>query len=197
MLIPFIAQRLSTFQSLNKIAKRHFSTENIVTAEDPIHKVDLRVGQIVDINNHPEAAHLHIEKVDLSNELADTRTIVSGLVPYMSKESLQNRKVIVVVNLKASKFRGILSQGMLLAASVENKVETLSPPAMATLGERVQLEGVTLGESPDVLKPKQKIFEQVAQHLKTNQDGIATYKGIPLVTSQGPVFSDIKHGEIS
>lgn len=62
MLIPFIAQRLSTFQSLNKIAKRHFSTENIITAEDPIHKVDLRVGQIVDVNNHPEAAHLYIEK---------------------------------------------------------------------------------------------------------------------------------------
>ncbi|KAG1470702.1 hypothetical protein G6F56_002526 [Rhizopus delemar] len=183
MLIPFIAQRLSTFQSLNKIAKRHFSTENIITAEDPIHKVDLRVGQIVDVNNHPEAAHLYIEKVDLSNESADARTI--------------NRKVIVVANLKASKFRGILSQGMLLAASVESKVETLSPPAMATLGERVQLEGVTLGESLDVLKPKQKVFEQVAQYLKTNQDGIATYKGIPLVTSQGPVFSDIKHGEIS
>jgi aminoacyl tRNA synthase complex-interacting multifunctional protein 1 len=154
--------------------------------------------------------------VDLSAEQTDSRTIVSGLVPYMSKESLQvirflyttklktnrscikqDRNVIVVSNLKASKFRGVLSQGMLLAASLENKVETLSPPSTATLGERVQLEGITLGEAVDVLKPKQKILEQVVQYLKTNQNGIATYKGIPLVTSQGPVSCDIKHGQIS
>ncbi|KAG1044215.1 hypothetical protein G6F43_011480 [Rhizopus delemar] len=184
MLISSITQRTKiTPYSFNLLFQRYLSSENIITAEDPIHKIDLRVGKIIDINNHPEATHLYIEKVDLSAEQTDSRTI--------------DRNVIVVSNLKASKFRGVLSQGMLLAASLENKVETLSPPSTATLGERVQLEGIALGEAVDVLKPKQKILEQVVQYLKTNQNGIATYKGIPLVTSQGPVSCDIKQGQIS
>lgn len=103
----------------------------------------------------------------------------------------------MVANLKASKFRGVLSQGMLLAASVDNRVQTLSPPSLAPIGERIQLEGVSLGEPVDVLKPKQKIFEQVAEHLKTDENGVATYKGIPLVTSEGPICCEIKHGEVS
>ncbi|KAG1210164.1 hypothetical protein G6F68_008225 [Rhizopus microsporus] len=173
------------------------SLSTVITADDFIHKVDLRVGKITEIENHPDASHLYIEKVCVSKEPSEERTIVSGLVPYMSKDSLYGKRVVVVANLKASKFRGVLSQGMLLAASVDNHVQTLSPPSLAPIGERILLEGVSLGEPVDVLKPKQKIFEQVAEHLKTDENGVATYKGIPLVTSEGPVCCEIKHGEVS
>ncbi|GAA5808412.1 hypothetical protein MFLAVUS_011385 [Mucor flavus] len=183
--------------------KRVFSTQSIV-AEDVIHKVDFRVGKIVHIERHAEANHLFIEQVDLNTEATETmpnpRTIVSGLAPFMPMESLLNKSVIVVSNLKPSKFRGVLSQGMLLAcSSADNKtVQLLSPPEDSVIGERVQLEGVEwLGQLDTVLKPKQKIFEQVVPFLKTSEDGVATYKGIPFITSKGPVTGAIKSAQIS
>lgn len=63
MLISSITQRTKiTPYSFNLLFQRYLSSENIITAEDPIHKIDLRVGKIIDINNHPEATHLYIEK---------------------------------------------------------------------------------------------------------------------------------------
>ncbi|KAI7907826.1 uncharacterized protein BX663DRAFT_11936 [Cokeromyces recurvatus] len=124
-------------------------------------------------------------------------------------DSLLNQYVIVVSNMKPSKFRGVLSQGMLLAASLTNDDQTLvrllSPSSSSSskdhlVGERIQLEGIQWEEEnkPDiVLKPKQKIFEQVALYLKTNKDGIATYKDIPLMTSAGPIICELKNATIS
>ncbi|KAI9303235.1 hypothetical protein BJ944DRAFT_134019, partial [Cunninghamella echinulata] len=142
-----------------------------------IHKVNLCVGTIIEAEHHPEAEHLYIEKVDIGEE--EPRTIVSGLAKFIPIVELKNKKVIVVSNLKASKFRGVLSQGMLLAASNKNQtiVDLLEAPEQSVNGERLKVKDHTMEmQTPDpVLKPKQKIFEQVAQHLLTNEDGIATY----------------------
>lgn len=108
--------------------------------------------------------------------------------------------MIVVANLKPSKFRGVLSQGMLLAcSSADNKtVQLLSPPKDSLIGERIQLEDIEWQGEPDtVLKPKQKVFEQVIPFLKTNEEGIATYKGIPFITSKGKITGAIKNAQIS
>lgn len=89
---------------------------------------------------------------------------------------------------------------MLLAcSSADNKsVQLLSPPPESVIGERVQLEGVEwVGEADPVLKPKQKVFEQVVEFLKTNEEGVATYKGVPFVTSAGPITGAIKSAQIS
>lgn len=49
---------------------------------------------------------------------AEPRTVVSGLVAYISQEELQDRLVLVLCNLKPQKMRGIESQAMLLCASM-------------------------------------------------------------------------------
>lgn len=106
----------------------------------------------------------------------------------------------MVTNLKPSKFRGVLSQGMLLACSSsdDKSVELIAPPKGSEIGERVQLEGIEwVGNTDPVLKPKQKVFEQVVEFLKTNEQGIATYKGIPFTTSVGPITASIKNAQIS
>lgn len=91
---------------------------------------------------------------------------------------------------------------MLLAASNKDQtvVDLLTVPENSINGERLKIGDDEMEmQSPDpVLKPKQKIFEQVAQHLLTNDDGIATYKGLPLVASTGLVLSKVvKNGQIS
>ncbi|KAI8990089.1 hypothetical protein BDB01DRAFT_494055 [Pilobolus umbonatus] len=172
---------------------------SLIQKDDLIHRLDLRVGKVMSVEAHPDATHLFIEKVELNlDDEVPCRTIVSGLAPYMSKESIQNKYVIVVKNLKPSKFRGVLSEGMLLAASDEKAVDLLSPSDQSVIGERVALEGVEWeGEASTILRPKLKIFEQIAAELKTDKEGNATYKGVRLVTSAGPVTSVIRNGGIS
>ncbi|KAI9267979.1 hypothetical protein BDA99DRAFT_436005 [Phascolomyces articulosus] len=158
------------------------TTSNTIAENDTIHRVNLRVGQIIKVEQHPDADHLFIEQVNVNEELP--RTIVSGLAPYMAKESLLSKRVIVVSNMKPSKFRGVLSQGMLLAAGKDSKVELLQPSNTCQIGERVEIEShPAVGEPDTVLKPKQKIFEGVAQFLVTDKGKNATYKGYKLVTS--------------
>lgn len=89
---------------------------------------------------------------------------------------------------------------MLLAcSSADNRtVQLLCPPENSVIGERVQLQGVEWqGQVDAVLKPKQKVFEQVVPFLKTNEDGVATYKGIPFITCTGQVTGNIKNAQIS
>lgn len=80
-------------------------------------KLDIRVGQIKWIDNHPDADKLYQMKVDIGTE---ERQIVAGLKAYYSKEEMLNRKVCVLCNLKPAKLRGLMSEGMLLAADDED-----------------------------------------------------------------------------
>ena len=68
---------------------------------------------------------LAAEKVEKADKLlklqidtgGDTRTLVAGIALHYKPEDLVGRKIIIVKNLKPAKLRGILSQGMILAAS--------------------------------------------------------------------------------
>lgn len=90
---------------------------------DELDKVKLKVGQIVNVERIEKADKLYKLTVDLGTE---KRTIVSGLVKYYSPEELLNKQVVVVVNLKPVKLRGVESQGMLLAAGDDDIVKLLT-----------------------------------------------------------------------
>ena len=80
---------------------------------DDFDKLDLRVGQIVEANQHPDADKLLVFKVKIGEE---TRQIVSGIKNWYEPDDVIGKKVIVVYNLKPVKLRGVESQGMLLSA---------------------------------------------------------------------------------
>jgi methionyl-tRNA synthetase len=83
---------------------------------DDVIKVDLRVAQIVVAERIPKADKLLRLEVDLGYE---KRQILAGIAQYYEPEKLVGRKIIVVVNLAPRKMRGLMSNGMLLAASLE------------------------------------------------------------------------------
>eukprot|EP00958_Prasinococcus_capsulatus_P028723 scaffold7205_cov523-Prasinococcus_capsulatus_cf.AAC.8 len=85
-------------------------------------------GRIVEIQRHPEAESLFLEKIDVGE--AEPRVVVSGLVKYFQMEELEGRMVALVTNLKPAKLKGILSYGMVLAAASAdgNTVELVDPP---------------------------------------------------------------------
>jgi len=105
--------------------------------------VDLRVAKITAIERHPEAEKLYIETLDAGE--AEPRQIVSGLVPHYKEEELLGHNIILVSNLKPAKLRGVVSNGMLLAADGPdgggNKCVDVLFADHAEPGTRVVLEG--------------------------------------------------------
>jgi len=83
---------------------------------DDVIKVDLRVAQILVAERIPKADKLLRLEVDLGYE---KRQILAGIAQYYEPEKLVGRKIVVVVNLAPRKMRGLMSNGMLLAASLE------------------------------------------------------------------------------
>lgn len=150
-------------------------------------RLDMRVGKIVDVQKHPDADSLYLEKIDCGE--ANPRTVVSGLVKFVPIEEMRDRLVVVLCNLKPAKMRGVMSEAMVMCASTPEKVEVLSPPAGAVAGDLVHCEGYN--RQPDaVLNPKKKIFETVAPDLRTNDQLVACYKGAALnVPGKGHVVS--------
>lgn len=91
---------------------------------DELDKVELKVGQIIKVERVEKADKLYKLTVEIGEETP--RTIVSGLVPYYKEEELLNKQIVVVANLKPVKLRGVMSQGMLLAAGEDDVVKLLT-----------------------------------------------------------------------
>ncbi|XP_058049134.1 aminoacyl tRNA synthase complex-interacting multifunctional protein 1 isoform X1 [Ahaetulla prasina] len=141
-----------------------------------VSRLDLRIGCIMTAKKHPDADSLYIEEVDVGE--ANLRTVVSGLVKHVPLEEMQNQMAVFLCNLKPVKMRGVVSQAMLMCASAPEKVEIIIPPNGVVPGEKITFEGFS-GEPEKELNPKKKIWEQIQPDLQTNDQCIATYKGVP------------------
>jgi methionyl-tRNA synthetase len=84
---------------------------------DDFSKVDLRVGQVLSAERVKGADKLLHLKVDLAE--AEPRSIVAGIAEAYTPEQLVGRKVVIVANLAPRKLRGLTSNGMIVAASLE------------------------------------------------------------------------------
>ena len=86
-------------------------------------KLDLRVGEIVAAEAVPNADKLLKLVVDIGGE---QRTMVAGIALCYRPEDLVGRKVVVVANLEPATIRGVRSEGMILAGSIEGDEKTVS-----------------------------------------------------------------------
>jgi len=85
---------------------------------DDFKKIDMRVGKIITVEKIPNRDKLYKLQVDIGEK--KPRQIITGLVPYYSKEELEGKIIIIITNLKPAKFAGEISEGMLLAAESED-----------------------------------------------------------------------------
>ena len=100
--------------------------DNMIKIDD-FAKVDLRVAEIIAAEPVPKTEKLLKLQVSLGDE---ERTVVSGIAKFYKPEELIGKHVILVANLKPAKLRGVMSHGMLLAASKGDElqiVETSMP----------------------------------------------------------------------
>ena len=83
-----------------------------ITLED-FEKLEIKLAKVVSVEDHPNADRLYLLHLQLGEE---ERTIVTNVKDRYKPQDLEGKKILVLTNLKPHKFRGIESQGMLLAA---------------------------------------------------------------------------------
>ncbi len=106
----------------------------MVTIDD-FRKLELKVAEIKEVNEHPNADRLYVIIVDLGDK---TKQIVAGIRNSYQKEDLIGKQVVIIDNLEPAILRGVESQGMLLAASDEQGISIVMPQRKMNLGSIVK-----------------------------------------------------------
>ena len=103
---------------------------------DDFAKVEMKVGVVLESKPVEGADKLLVSQIKIGDEV---RQIVSGIAKYYKPEELVGKKVVVVTNLKPVKLRGVLSQGMILAASDGDKLSVLSPDRLDDISDGAEI----------------------------------------------------------
>ncbi len=99
-------------------------------------RVELRVAQVVEAEKVAKADKLLKLRLDLGTE---QRTVVSGIAQWYQPADLIDRRVVLVANLKPAKLRGIVSQGMILAADDgQGNLVLVEPSGAIAVGAQVR-----------------------------------------------------------
>jgi methionyl-tRNA synthetase len=91
-------------------------------------RIQMRVGQVLEAEKVEGSRKLIKMRVDIG---AEVRQVVAGIAGAYEPAALVNRKIILVANLKPAKLMGIISDGMVLAATDGDR------PVLATFAEDV------------------------------------------------------------
>ena len=103
--------------------KQKTDEKKLISYED-FQKLDIRVAFVEKVEKVPKADKLYKLTVSVGNE---QRTLVAGLAQYYEASELTGKKIIILANLEPRKLRGIISEGMLLAADEGDTVSILVP----------------------------------------------------------------------
>ena len=99
--------------------------------------VELRIGTISSVDDHPNADKLYVINIDDGSE--NGRTVCAALKPYYTVSEMEGKQVVFVANLEPRKLRGVLSEGMICAADDENgAVKLITVDGAISNGSRVR-----------------------------------------------------------
>ena len=134
------------------------------------------------------ARAVYVESIDIGER---TLQVVSGLRKWVPIEQMQDRLVVLFVNLKAAAVRGVNSNGMVLCASTDAAVEPIAVPAGTKVGERIQFAGASYASGADAAVAPKKLHK-LLKELSTSAEGVVQFKSSPFTTSAGACTSNLK-----
>ena len=117
-----------------KTAKKESKTESIITI-DQFFETTLKVGTVLEASVVEGSDRLLKLKVDVAE--SEPRQIVAGIREFYTPESLIGTQVCVVANLKPATIKGLLSQGMLLAAKDKEGLCLIRPESKRASGASI------------------------------------------------------------
>lgn len=104
---------------------------------DDFLKVDMRVGEIVAVEDSPAKKPSYKLTIDLGPEIG-TRTGSAGLRNFYTKEELLRKQVVCVVNFPPRQVATVSSEVLVLGAvEADGTVKILRPNPSAVLGSRI------------------------------------------------------------
>jgi len=101
---------------------------------DDFKKMDIRIAEILEVKDHPDADKLYLVKIKFAEE---ERQIVAGIKPYYTKEELVGKQIVLLANIEPATIRGVESKGMLLAANDGNIISALTVDKPVNCGAKV------------------------------------------------------------
>jgi len=108
----------------------------LVVSIDEFGKIEIRIGQIVTVEDIPAARNpMYKLMVDFGD--GSTKQCVAGIKNFYPKDQLVGKLVVAVVNLQPKSVAGVMSECMLLAAYNETELSLLSPDKELPLGVKV------------------------------------------------------------
>jgi methionine--tRNA ligase beta chain len=118
------------------IAKNFLTVNNreMITFDD-FKKLDIRIGKILSAEKVEKTDKLLKLEIDFG---AEKRQIVAGIAESYQPEQVIGREVPVLMNLEPRSIRGVESQGMILAASVDGKPRLMHPDMEIPPGSEVR-----------------------------------------------------------
>jgi methionyl-tRNA synthetase len=111
-------------KSIAKAISQEYLPIKDTISYDDFARMDIRIAQVLHAEPVPKTDKLLHLKVDIGSE---QRELVAGLALHYKAEDLIGKKVVMLVNLEPRKIRGILSQGMILAADTNGSLSLLHP----------------------------------------------------------------------
>ena len=166
-----------TQKTLNNNSK-NAKTANTATGIN----IEIRVGKIVEVKDHPNADSLYLLKVDFG---AEKRQVVAGLKAKVPAQELLNRVTVFCANLKKAKLRGEMSEAMILVADDGQKIAFLDvEKAKSKLGEAISPAGTSIGH---IASHKEISFDEFKQLKIIVKKGLVTVndKVLPGVSVKG------------
>lgn len=129
------------------------------------YKLDLRVGTVTNVRDHPGADGLYLFDALLG---AEPVQVVTNLKKSMAKEELEGKNLVFLCNLKPTSFRGEKSLAMIMGGtSAEGVHGLLAAPEGAKAGDRLSLQG-QLPAEPVPARANEKVIAAVFGGMKTN-----------------------------
>ncbi len=101
---------------------------------EQFHQIQLKVARIVEAKEHPNADKLLVLKIDTGDS---QKEIVAGIARYYTPAELVGKLIVVVDNLEPATIRGVVSNGMLLAAKDGENLSLVQPERFVVPGASV------------------------------------------------------------
>ncbi len=128
-------QKLLATKKQNEMENKKAEPQKAEIEFDDFMKQDIRTATILEAEKMPKADKLLVLKVDTG---IDKRTIVSGIAQHFKPEEIIGKQVLVLVNLKPRKLRGVESQGMILMTeNQEGKLVFVTPEHKVANGKQI------------------------------------------------------------
>lgn len=106
----------------------------VITLED-FKKLDIRIGKVISVERIEGSDKLLKLEIDTGGS---TRQLIAGMAKFYKPGDLVGKELPVLVNLEPKTFKGLESQGMILAADVEGMPVLLSPEKEVPSGSIVR-----------------------------------------------------------